>query len=294
MLMSVYDGKKIVSARRMKRAGLIIALIAVAGITVAILFAIFQRGGGSSGFTVKIDNPSKDVHFQMQETVNGNASNILSGEPISKIYPASARNIEAYVSSFSDEELGGSKNMIDTNESRAEQGFYNALVYTVYLSNTSMDKEQEFAYEVKLDKYNRPSNDAYGTFDYLRVAIQTSILESNEMNTSYFALASSTGYGTLEGLEDNRECVSEYENTVNDDNLTVRKPTYIGLSKDGYCESFISDKENEAIVRQELKIPANKTMRFTFISYLEGADYDCRGIPPENSMVLMSLHFGVL
>ena len=293
LTMGIQEGKRIVNLRTLKKAGIIVAGVSATAIVTIMLLAIF-RNGGNGGFTVKIDNPSRDNHIYMTESLNGNNTVLLSGKPIEKMYPTTAEKVENYLSEFNVNDIGGEHNMPDPNESRPD--YFNALVFTVFLTNYDESEEQKITYEVNLDSYVAPSNGAQSTYDYMRVMVQTSIVEgdslSKSLDTTYFASPSHSNYGTTISGEDNRECVSSWDNTMDENSFTVRKSEYVGLSKDGFCENFLEDKNNNVLASQELVIQPKQTMRFTFVSYLEGQDPDCKSYSPDSSVLLMSLHFG--
>ena len=293
--MGLQQGKKLVNSRTLKKAGIITASVSASIIVVVMLLAIFKNGS-NGGFTIKIDNPSKDNHVTMSTTPNGNNSTILSGDPVKKMYPSTAEKIENYLNTFAVSDIGGPKNMLDDNPNRAAENYYSAVVYTVFLTNYSETEDQKLAYEVHCNYTAAPLNGAVSTLDYMRVMIQTSTSTTDiagGRKTTYFAMHNASNYGTSVSDSDDRECVSAY--SINYDEVsskTVRKSEYIGQSEDGFCVNFLQEENNDVIISQELIIKPLETMRFTFVSYLEGKDPDCKSYAPDSSVLLMSLHFG--
>lgn len=292
--MGLQQGKKIVNRRNLKKAGIIAASVSATAIVVIMLLAIF-KGGSNGGFTIRIDNPSVDNHVTMSTSSDGsNNSTLLSGEPVDKMYPSTAQDVESYLSSFTVNDIGGPKNMKDKNEARQAEGYFSAVVYTVFLTNYSDTEDQKLDYEVHLHNYVAPENGAINTLDYMRVMIQTSTSATDiagGRETRYFAMHNGS---TLPDYDErDRECISSYSVQLNEQtNKSYRKPEYVGLSKDGYCENFLMDENNDVIISEQLLIKPKETMRFTFASYLEGKDPDCKSYAPDSAVLLMSLHFG--
>ena len=289
--MGLQQGKKMVNLRALKKTGIILASVSATIIVVVMMLAIFKNGS-NGGFTIKIDNPSKDNHVTMSTSANGTNTTLLSGEPVNKMYPTTAENVENYLSTFSAENIGGPNNMKDPNPSRPD--YYSAIVYSVFLTNYSETEEQNLAYEVHLNSSVVPENGAVSTVDYMRVMVQTSssIDLTKDRETTYFAMHNSSNYGTNYGEYDDREAVSAYSTSTNESLKTVRKSEYVGLSKEGFCENFLQEENNDVIISRNLIIKPKETIRFTFASYLEGKDPDCKSYAPDSSVLLMSLHFG--
>ncbi len=290
--MGIQQGKNIVNSRKLKKAGIIVASVSASIIVVIMMLAIFKNGS-NGGFTIKIDNPSKDNHVTMSTDAGGkNNTVLLAGEPVNKMYPTTAQSVEEYLSTFTLDNIGGPNNMKDPNPSRPD--YYNAVVYTVFLSNYSETEDQKLTYEVHLNGYVAPENGAQNTLDYMRVLVQTSTSNSltNDQSTTYFARRNNSNLGTVVAEDDYREAVSAYSKVINDANKTVRQSDYQGLSSDGYCVNFQENENNDVIISQDLIIKPKETMRFTFVSYLEGKDPDCKSYAPDSTVLLMSLHFG--
>ena len=293
--MGLQQGKKIVNSRMLKKAGIITASLSASIIVVIMMLAIFKNGS-NGGFTIKIDNPSKDNHVTMSTSPDGTNSTLLSGQPVKKMYPSTAEKIENYLNSFTLSSICGPQNMLDDNPNRAAESYYSAVVYTVFLTNYSDTEDQKLAYEVHCNYTAAPLNGAVSTIDYMRVMVQTST-SANDIaggrKTTYFAMHNASNYGTPVSDNDDRECVSAYSQSYDEEsNKTVRKTEYIGQSEDGYCVNYLQEENNDVIISQELIIKPKETMRFTFVSYLEGKDPDCKSYAPDSSVLLMSLHFG--
>lgn len=290
--MSLNDGKKILRAKRVKRIGIIVASVSAGAIAVILLGTLLRGGTNTDGYVIKLDNAEKANHFTMSSDEGGKASTILNGEPVNGIYPTSANTIESYIDSLSSETTGGSRNMVHPSR----EGYYAAVVYTLYLNNTSVDEEQKLAYEVHLDNYVGPTNGARGPLDYARIAIFTSIVgDSASENVTYFGAASNReGLGNELGNDNTREAITGREQGDDGSGHTIRKSSYSGKSSDKYCINFKTGEQSDLLVQEELTIPQGKSMKFTFVHYWEGTDFDCGSYEPDTSTILMSLHFGVL
>ena len=293
--MSVREGKNISRAIKLRRAGLIIAGVSLTAIIVIILFALV-KSGTSSGFTVKIDNPVGQNKISMSDKENGEHTTILSADPLKGIWPTDAEKVEQYLATFTNGTIGGSHNMPDTNPKR--QNYSLAQVFTVFLTNNSTDESQDLTYEVHLENYVAPDSESNGPIDYLRVLCQTSIVDgeslSNGINNAYYGLeATSESYGTLISETDTRECISSYEEVLNENDKTVRKPTFQSAGNEGYCTNFLNNPGSDVIVQETITLAPGQKIRFTYVSYLEGEDRQCFTKSPYSSQLMMSLHFGI-
>ena len=296
--MAFSDGKKIVHNKHMKKIGIITASAAVAAIAVVTLFALVKRGGNGD-FTIKFDSTNTVNHTVMTPSLDGDPAQLLIGQPIKNVKLTTAKLVEEYLKGLVDsKEMGGSQNMAD-----AEEGYDDAIVYTIYLSNTSSTENQTLYYELVLDNIVNPSNEAVSPLLYMRNVVQTSVVEKNsvtekDLTTDYFAHAHSSmkekDWGTIEGADDMRECISSYSKVMGEDGKTVRQPTYIGESKDGFCHNFLDSDNTKNLISESIELAPNEVKRFTFVTYFEGEDPDSFGsVTPDVSTILMSLHFGV-
>ena len=300
--MAFSDGKKIVHNKHMKKIGIITASAAVAAIAVVTLFALVKRGGNGD-FTIKFDSTNTVNHTVMTPSLDGDPAQLLIGQPIKNVKLTTAKLVEEYLKGLVDsKEMGGSQNMAD-----AEEGYEDAIVYTVYLSNTSSTENQTLYYELVLDNFVNPSNEAVSPLLYMRSVVQTSTVTvkaednsviENNLVTDYFGYAHSSmkekDWGTIEGADDMRECISSYSAVMEADGKTVRQPTYIGESKDGFCHNFLDSDNTKNLISESIELAPNEVKRFTFVTYFEGEDPDSFGsVVPDVSTILMSLHFGV-
>lgn len=292
--MAYSDGKKIVRNKHIKKIGIIAASVATVAIVVVIAFAFIRRGSNSD-FTIRFDNTAVLNNTKMFSSLDGEPSVLLVGDPIKQVKPVKAEEVENYLDELMVNGIEGSQNMPDK-----EEGYEDAIVYTVYLKNTSDTEVQKLYYELKLEHLTQPSNDAVSPLEYMRTIIQTStvnneVVDDTNMKTTYYgAIHSKDSYATVAGVDDMRECISGFKKVpFSDDNpITVREPTYIGKSEDGYCVNYMAEEDNDDLILEGLEIAPKETLRFTFVTYFEGRDPDCSGEPPMNCSILMSLHFG--
>lgn len=281
--------------RKLKKIGIITASVAAGVVAVISLIAFLPRS--NEGFTVVIDNPEKISNFVMKEDNNGVSTTHLSGTPLATSYQTHAEKVETYINGFDTDTLHGSQNYIEETVDGKGQPYSKqlALVYTCYLENNSTSQTQSYGYYVNLDA-SKMTRGEVSPLSYLRLMVQTSIIEGDkslehEKKTTYYAYHAEKNTGTLASADDDRECISDFTLTANDDGVTVRDPIFKS-NTDGYCVNFNVGQER-IVSEDNLEIPAGKTLRFTFVAYLEGNDPESFTDGDVTAQLLMSLHFGI-
>ena len=294
--------KTIKRLKLVRRIGLVGLVISSFGLIVVLILAFLPRD--NSSFTIQIDNASESsdkMHFTMSPNLNQGGgeqeqtTSYLTATPLGNAATTEAVYIENWIESRaqSKEGLTGSQNYVV-----GEKNY--AMMYTVYLTNTSKDKPQGIEYSVPLDEHVKPSNNANDPLEYLRVLVRTEVVDSNELpkNVYYGARikrdpANPTAQ-TLNG--DDLEPISSRKSTTvgeGEDRKAVYTADFSSNGNDGYCIPF-EDEElggNYLIKSVPLSIPAAQTLRLTFVSYFEGKDYDSDGPRPYDASLLLSLHF---
>lgn len=298
------DAKKYALGRRFKKIGLLAVGISVPLIALFVVVSVLPRDKkGSetenSEFSIRMDSSTEAEHFSMYGSLDafneGKSSRYEPGSPLKNAYVTKAETVMNYVDGLSKNDIMGSKNLAE--ESPEKKQYDLAIVHSVILNNDSGEEDQKFKYSVTLDNYKEPTNTAINPFEYLRIVTQVSEIDAsdslsiNKATRFFGAKHQKDNLGTLVAIDDNRETISKQEKVTNDDAITVRKAAYI-YEENEYCTNFLEDYDT-TIVNESLVIPAGKTLRFTFISYLEATDPDCYGAEPKESELLMSLHFGV-
>ena len=280
--------------RRLKKAGHI-GLIATSSI-IAITLVISLLPRGRDTFSIRIDNLDTPNHYTMSATRDGKGTTYLRADPAPKTKTWTAEKLENYLLEQGDK-LEGSQNFVD------DDTYTLALVYTVYLTNQSSEEEQVALYNVKLDSYRAPSNEAELPIDYFRILVQSEVVgdPSSLVNTYYGQIR--TSYKELNyhyvTAEDNdaqsREAISTVSKKTDANMNNYLESEFISKGNDGYCVNFDNFELNGGYLvnSAKLNIPSGKTMRYTFAAYFEGEDLDHKGQPPRDSYLLLSLHFGI-
>ena len=287
------SGKNIARVRLLKKIGIIgLSLSAVA---VAVIAVISFLPKSSSAFSVRIDDNKKtQAHFTMSSRPDGESTRYLSGNAVKSMAPTAAPRLEEQLKVIGASEGGfqGQQNWVGkTEDNEDDKGL--ALIYTVYLTNSSDTEEQKIYYNVDLDGYNKAA-----AFEYFRVVAQTQIVGNDDIQTVYYGNARTMDFRAkfntvLSEEQQDREPISLWG--VQDVDNPVVESNFSSNGNDGYCISFNSYLKSKHIVENaELVIPAGKTMRFTYASYFEGEDFDSDTAAPSESLsLLLSLHFGV-
>ena len=289
------DIKKIKRAKLIKRIGIIGA--AVSGVAIVTILVISLLPSYNSAFTLQID-PINDTnvssHFAMSSGrpgVDGEEdveyTTYLRGEPLTSVKTSEASNVEAYLDSL--EELEGSQNFVDEND------YQRAIVYTVYLSNTSSEEDQLIYFDVKLDGYNAPTNVSEDPLLYFRVLTQTSIVGETEFKNTYYGNRRTYQVDEFPNPDgSDNEPISACHAALDGELNNVLVSDFSSAGNDGYCINFDDYRISGYLVKSaEIFVPAGKVFRFTFAAYFEGRDNDAGGNPPENSYFIFSVHFGV-
>ena len=292
---SARSGKKQARARKAKKIALIGGAVTVLALGVLAIIAFLPRG--SDGFVIKIDNPEKSANFDLKAEKDGAPTTYLKGDSLRKTWPTTAKEeIDPYLSGFESlDAMAGSKNLKGQG---TKADFDLALCYTVFLTNKSNSEATPFRYSVDLEGYKTPTTGT-SLLEYLRFVVATSIVEEDnkidhDLHTTYYGAPTLTSLGTEEGADDTREAIS-YQGEAPDatGEGKIRKSLYKCPTGSGYCVNF-AKKEGKGLIDVEASIPAGKTLRFTFVAYLEGEDRDCAGdLPSNDSYLLFSLHFGI-
>jgi len=197
------------------------------------------------------------------------------------------------------ERINGGHNYVDA----AKNEEY-AIVYTVALENTSSSEDQVMRYAVHLESHKLPSNSANDPFDYLRILVQTSEVDStgaidiNKKNQYFGNSISPDEFKrpiTSACVEDQyREPISSWKAIPDETGNSYAEATYVSETGQEYCTNFNNvDSTYNQLINEQITIPAGKTLRFTFVSYYELNDYEARGDRPLDSYTLLSLHFGL-
>jgi hypothetical protein len=307
--------KKIKRLKLLRRIGLVGAIISSFTIIIFLILSFLPKG--SSAFTIKIDNPSNSNAVNLAMTTSETSEkeiNVISATPILRALTTKAQDVEAYLSS--QEKLEGSQNI---NETISGADYQRALVYTVYLKNKSEDtsKDLRVYYQVNLDGYSTPTNNANLPIDYFRILVQKQFTDSNEIENIYYGNRRTSdnmnldaggyitdigqyveGYDSLSSEEkaqlQSREPISSRWFDINpEDGKNMLKRDWYSSGNNGYCINFDAYETGHLVSDVYIDIPAGKTLRFTFVAYFDGVDVDCDGKKPENSNILLSLHFGV-
>jgi len=282
------EAKNIAKTRLLKRIGLI-GLLSSGAIGLVFLVLSFLPQGNAA-FTIRIDNPTQNANFKMYTNSNAGSdgksdSTYLKADPMNKTKTTTAKEVEDYLGTFTEYE--GSQNFV-TEEKDHEL----AMVYTVYLANTSDTEDTSIKYAVSLDAYNQPENTSAAPIEYFRVLVQTEV--DGEVNNRYYG-HQRTMYPELPNQidDDTREPISDRSKGRDSDGNEVLKSDFSSSGNDGYCINFNDYTLNKNIVDDEIVVKPNKVLRYTFVAYFEGMDLDCTGSAPENSYLLLSLHFGI-
>ena len=281
------DAKKIARARLFKRLG-IIGLITTTGIIVTFL-VLSLLPHGEEAFSVRVDDSEKAAksHFSMVTSQNSDTPvTYLRADPMPQAKYTSAPKIEEFLASQTNFE--GSQNY--KNE---EQTHQLAMVYSIYLNNTSSDEEAIVRYAVNLDGHKQPENTSAAPIEYFRILVQTEIVDSHNVINTYYGHKRTSYLQIPNENNDDREPISIRDSGINENLEQILVSKFKSNGNDGYCKNFGNYELGDYLVDDELTIPAGKSVRYTFVAYYEENDLDCTGSAPENSYLLLSLHFGI-
>ena len=303
------DIKTIKRLKLVRRIGLTGLAISVFVIIIILILSFLPKG--NSAFTIKVDNKSDASHFVMTSDIvePGSDPTAASIPYINAPAIKNARTTEADVvenklnTLRASGELKKSTNISAADVLGEDKKGELALVYTMYLTNTSKTEIQEIWYQVNMDGYVEDPDSNNSPIDYLRVLISTfEIGDTSTLKNTYYANARTKEamerYPYEDNPNDDREAVSavDYKNIPDLEESDPRAAYYISKKTKLYeqerCDKFDDYRTGHIVSEKSVIIPAGKTLSFTFVAYFEGNDYDCRGRKPGDASLLLSLHFG--
>ena len=276
-----------------------IAIASVSTVTLGTFTVISFLPKGNDAFSVRISDPSSDSHFHMslRPSEKERSYDYLRAASLDYMELVDAISVEEYIASVASTEEGlSAENYFNVTDAEGKVLKSYALVYTVYLVNDSASEDQIVRYAVDIDGYKSPDNTSYLPFDYFRVLCQTQLYGSTEIKNTYYG-ENHTRYSYLYNEHgDKREAISTVRREMDEEGNPILVSKFKSEGNDGYCipfEAYDEDLNAHIVNNQQFTIPAGGMMRFTFAAYYEGSDPDAQGQVPENSYLLLSLHFGV-
>ena len=283
--------------RMWKRVAIILA--SVSTLTLATFTVISFLPKGNDAFSIRINDPAADNHFHMalKPSEKDKSYDYLRAESLDYMELTFAEDVETYIQDVAKTESGlsGSNyyNLLDT-EGKIKESY--ALIYTVYLVNDSASEEQVVKYTVDIDGYKAPDNTAFLPYRYFRVLCQTQLYGSDEVTNNYYGENHTRFSYLYNEFGNKREAISNKKKGWDESGEPYYYSDYKSSGNDGYCipfEEYDEDLNPHIVNNQQFILPAGGMMRFTFVAYYEGNDPDAEGQVPENSYLLLSLHFGV-
>ena len=289
------EAKKIARLRLLKRIGIIGLITSGAIGLVFLILSLLPQG--NAAFTIRIDDPAEVQTFKMFSTAedaqnNKDSKTYMSAKPMTSTKPTDVGVVTKYLASLENKE--GSQNLIEDKENENKTQHELAMVYTVYLANTS-DEEIDIRYMVNLDAYKQPDNTSAAPIEYFRILVQTQI-DNEPVSERFYAQKRSPKFSYVptdcEDKDQTREPIS-WDKDWDENGEVYLKSKYKSNGNDGYCLNFNDYEFKSDIVNEQISIPVGKTLRYTFVAYFADDDLDNGGNAPENSYLLLSLHFGV-
>ena len=291
------DAKKLARTRLLKRIG-IIGLISSAGIgLVFLILSLLPQG--NAAFTIRIDDPTstENANFQIfstsQDAVHdSNAKTYLSADPMPNTSLTTAGEVEQYLAEkIQETELSGNNNF------RNDKGKDLAMVYTLYLTNTT-EEDVYVKYALTLDAFKQSNEDAAAPIEYFRVLVQTEAMGAKDSLTNTYYGQKRSGRFDYKYVFDNtkdQETISAPVTYLGEDlktHVTVDS-NWNSPGNDGYCINFNDYHLTSEIINSEVKVPVGRVLRYTFVAYFDGDDLDSTQRAQSDNYMLLSLHFGV-
>jgi hypothetical protein len=279
-------------ARRQKQKRIALIVTSVGAVGTLMLGIIAFLGRVSGQFTIRLDQHTISQNLKLSENrTSGSMSDVLLAAGLDNAYTTTAKDVLGYVDSLKDEEdLSGSHNYSRAMSGQSDASPVNlALVYTFYAINSSASDPVTYRLSMAIDSYTSPENSAVQPYSYLRVALyENACAAEGEEETHAFTVyanANQQGHGTKSGGDsDYRECLSDFSMV---DNLRLARYDYDG--NHGYCDEFVGNMQ--IFDRENVTVEPLQTMRYTVVVWLEGADPDCYGQPPEGSSFTFTMTF---
>ena len=208
---------------------------------------------------------------------------------MSNVALTEARLVENY--------LKGVNEFKGNNNFKTEDGKDLAMVYTVYLTNTTKE-DIMVKYALSLDGYKESSESTASPIEYFRALIQTEEVGNvDSLSNVYYGQrrSGSFDYQYIFDNTDGRETITTPKTYVDEQMKThvVADDTFVSPGNDGYCLNFNDYHLTNQVVSSEVKVPVGKAIRYTFVAYFEGGDLDSNVRTANGDYLLFSLHFGI-
>lgn len=278
-------------ARRQKQKRIALIVTSVGAVGTLMLGIIAFLGRVSGQFTIRLDKQTISQNLKLSEhKTSGTPSDLLLASGLDNAYATTAKDVLSYVDTLkSEEDLSGNHNLSRTPAGEEATPMNLALIYTFYATNFSSADSVSYTLSMAIDNYTSPTNYAVQPYSYLRVALfENFCAKEGEDETHAFTVyanANQHGQGTsVNGADDYRECLSDFS-TV--DGLRLARYDYD--VKHGYCDEFAGNMQ--IFDRPAITLPALSVMRYTVVVWLEGADPECYGQPPEGSSFTFTMTF---
>lgn len=287
------EAKKLARTRLLKKIGLI-GLISSAAIGLVFLI-LSLLPHGNAAFTIRIDNPTSTENTtfrifstseQAQSGDKKDSVTYLSGEPLTRVGQTTAKEVEDYLKTVT--KFEANNNYIN------EAGRELAMVYTVYLTNTTKE-DINVQYAVHLDSYKESVEEMASPIEYFRVLVQTEYIgEPASLSNKYFGQSRTGRFPSyVYDSENGREPIMTKSYPNEEDVMTHIKTEYSSEGNDGYCVNFSDYRITKDIVVSEVNVPIGKALRYTFVAFFDGTDVDSYVRAQNDDYLLISLHFGI-
>ena len=299
-------GRRLARRRKMKKAWIILASSALGGILVLSIIAYLGRV--SNAFTISIDPRTAQNTIVFKQSPNSptgtDETTYLTAEGMQNSWQTGADSVFAHAATLYPETnyspdrnpLIGSHNYKDQQFIEGVEGpvvVDKALFYTFYLSNAS-DGAIDYSFNMKLENYVSPSNNAQEPYTYLRVALfeNTFIREVGATQTHNYTVYALSNYEYKNGAGDYREPISAWvPRTDAEGNITHVAAGNVTPELNDYAVPFIANRE---FFDRSGNLQQGEIKRYTIAIWIEGNDPDCYGRSPEGVTMTFGLYFSAI
>lgn len=300
--------EKLRKRRRNKKIASIVMAASFSGIALMAIIAFIGRVSGN--FTIQVAQKEADARLLLStdKDFSSSATRLLGGGLENAIAASSEITVPAAKAFHASETGGDNHSLDDTKVIAGEEVTVNrGLLYSCFLQNGGQ-RTVSYDVDMKMTGYVSPNNGAAEPYTYLRVGVFGTIydLDGNVAHSfsKFYAAASSIDaargesgivYGETREFLGSSAVASDasgkqYRYPLSGDTIPESK-VLCDPFLDGMNHIFYQAYTPEGEFSTNTLAPG-QIAHYTFLLYLEGSDWDCKGKAPSGCSMSFALEFG--
>lgn len=299
--------EKIRRRRRNKKIASIVMAASFSGLALMAIIAFIGRVSGN--FTIQVAQKEADARLLLStdKDFSSSATRLLGGGLENAIAASSEITVPAAKAFHASETGGDDHSLDDTRVIAGEEVTVNrGLLYSCFLQNGGQ-RTVSYDVDMKMTGYVSPNNGAAEPYTYLRVGVFETIydLEGNPTHSSTKFYAAASSIDAVKGESgivygETREFLAsavaydasgrQYRCPLSGDTIPESK-VLCDPFLDGMNHIFYRAYTPEGEFSTNTLAPG-QIAHYTFLLYLEGDDWDCKGRAPSGCSMSFALEFG--